>query len=117
MNNLNLEAGLATVDKANSLSPEQKDATKRILRAFAGVEQEEEKVYSAGNRFETHGGGIFILARANDGKAVLTSLSDGNQWASPVEVGDRFAVTASEFTKMCGVTGPSNFTRIEVKDD
>ncbi len=100
MEQLNLDAGLAAVDNADSLDSAQKDATRRILRAFAG--EKEEETYSRGDKFE-HTCGTATLSAINGGRVIMT-FPDGC-YGGPgggTEVARTTSITEAELVKICG---------------
>ncbi len=116
MNKLNLEAGLAAVDRADSLDSAQKDATKRILRAFAGAEQEKPRIYERGDKFGHHHGTATLTCVG--GSKMLMTFNDG-YWGGVnggTNVNDVLRITEAELEKICGGSR-SKYTRKEKKDD
>ncbi len=112
---VDLDAGLAEVDNAPSLTPEQKDATKRILRAFAGVE-EKEKTYRRGNKFQ-HSQGVATLTCIGN-TTMLMAFANGC-WGGTdggAKVVDVFRITEGELAEICG-GHRSNYTLKETEDD
>ncbi len=114
MNKLNLEAGLAAVDNADSLDSAQKDATKRILRAFAGAEPE---TYAIGDKFMHSRFGPHMLVQVDYGIVALIGTNSANRLSTGVAVDRVMEIIPAEFERMCDSSGSSPLTRIEAKDD
>ena len=53
-----------------------------------------------------------MLCRTQDDTMALICLNSGNRWGESVTVPDAYRLTIEEFSGVCGMEKPSDFTRI-----